>query len=117
MASTPDAFAARLSQLAADIEQRAVLLEQKWGSEVADEMRQRVPVRTGRLRSSIRHQRTTNPGVIDVGADYGVYVDRGTSRMPPQEFVRPALNARRERIVQEGGQRAVDWLLGRRGRV
>lgn len=110
MATTPDAFAARLNRVATQIEARADTLEERWGDTVAEEMRARVPVRTGRLRDSIRQ---TAPGVIDVGADYGVYVDRGTSRMPPQEFTRPAVNAKRREIVEEGIDEAVDWLLGR----
>lgn len=110
MVSTPDQFAARLNRVAAQIEPRADVLEDRWGDDVAEEMRARVPVRTGRLRDSIQQ---TAPGVITVGVDYGVYVDRGTSRMPPQEFVRPAVNARRERIVRDGLDEAVDWLLGR----
>jgi HK97 gp10 family phage protein len=110
MATTPDQFAARLQRIAAQAEARADVLEDRWGDNVAEEMRSRVPVRTGTLKASIQQ---TAPGVVTVGADYGVYVDRGTSRMPPQEFVRPALNAERRRIVNEGIDEAVDWLLGR----
>ena len=110
MASTPEAFAARLNRVAAQIEARADALQERWGDTVAEEMRSRVPVRTGRLRDSI-HQ--TEPGVVVVGADYGVYVDRGTSRMPPQEFTRPSINAKRREMVEEGIDEAVDWLLGR----
>jgi HK97 gp10 family phage protein len=110
MASTPDAFAARLTRIAAQVEARADVLEDRWGSDVAQEMRARVPVRTGRLRESIQQ---TAPGVVTVGAPYGVYVDRGTSKMPPQEFVRPAVNAERRKIVDEGGEAALSWLLGR----
>lgn len=110
MALTPEQFAARLARVAQQAEMRADELERRWGEDVAQEMRHRVPVRTGRLRDSIRQ---TEPGVVEVGADYGIFVDRGTSRMPPQEFVRPSVNAERQRIVDEGVDEAVDWLLGR----
>lgn len=110
MASTPEAFAARLNRVAAQIEARADALQERWGDTVAEEMRSRVPVRTGTLKASIQQ---TAPGVITVGADYGVFVDRGTSRMPPQEFVRPSVNAERREIAREGIDEAVDWLLGR----
>lgn len=110
MVSTPDLFAARLQRVAAQIEARADVIEERWGDLVSEEMRERVPVRTGRLRESIRQ---TKPGVVEVGADYGVFVDRGTSHMSPQEFTRPSVNAQRQRIVEEGLDEAVEWLLGR----
>lgn len=107
MVTTPDLFAARLAQAAADAEQRADELERQWGERTVEEMRRRVPVRTGRLRESISQ---VEPGVVDVGVDYAVYVDRGTSRMPPQEFVRPSLNAVRPAVEQEGLDAGVDWI-------
>lgn len=107
MVSTPEIFAARLLRAAIQAEARADELERKWGERTAEEMRRRVPVRTGRLRESIRQ---TAPGVIDVGVDYGVYVDRGTSRMPPQEFARPSLNAVAPEVEREGLQAGLDWI-------
>ncbi|HEY7824814.1 MAG TPA: HK97-gp10 family putative phage morphogenesis protein [Acidimicrobiia bacterium] len=107
MVTTPDIFAARLFQAAASAELRADELERRWGDRTAEEMRRRVPVRTGRLRDSIRQ---TEPGVVEVGVDYGVYVDRGTSRMPPQEFVRPSLNSVLPQVEKEGLEAGVDWI-------
>lgn len=107
MVTTPDLFAARLFQAAAQAERRADELERKWGEHTATEMRRRVPVRTGRLRESIRQ---VEPGVVEVGVDYAVYVDRGTARTPPQEFVRPALNAVLSQVEEEGLKAGIDWI-------
>ena len=107
MIQTPDMFAARLFEAAARADERAKELEREWGEDVAGEMRRNAPVDTGRMRDSISQ---TAPGVVEVGVDYAVYVDRGTSRMPPQEFVRPSLNAVRPRVEREGLEAAVDWI-------
>lgn len=107
MVSTPEIFAARLYQAAASAELRADELEREWGERAVDEMRNRVPARTGRLRSSIRQ---TEPGVVEVDVDYAIYVDRGTSRMPPQEFVRPSLNSVQPQIEREGLEAGIDWI-------
>ena len=105
--ATPEQFARRLADAASAADHRADGLESEWGEVVADEMRRRAPVLTGRLRDSIRQ---VEPGVVVVGADYGIYVDRGTSRMPPQEFSRPSVNAVRSRVVNEGLTAAVNWI-------
>lgn len=55
-----------------------------------------VPVDTGNLKSSISHSdlRIGNSGalVAEIGptANYGVFVEQGTSRMAPQAFMGPA---------------------------
>lgn len=59
-----------------------------------------VPVDTGNLRNSIGHDITGDGrfGVIEaeIGptADYGVFVEYGTSRMPPQAYMGPAFDRR-----------------------
>lgn len=70
--------------------------------DVADVMRDLSPVDTGDMRSTIRVLGTTaNTARIGAGGipgeitgelvDYVVYVERGTSRMKAQPFMRPAL--------------------------
>lgn len=53
---------------------------------IVDAARARVPVVTGELRDSIQ---VTEAGV-EVGADYGVFVEYGTSDTEAQPFLRPA---------------------------
>lgn len=64
-----------------------------------DEIRDLVPVRTGRLRNAIfaSRGREDKPGVI-IGvnakeAPYGRFVERGTSKMVAQPFFRPGITA------------------------
>lgn len=57
------------------------------------------PVDTGRLRSSISRElgRDGRGLFAQIGTivDYGPYVEFGTSRMRPQPYLRPALDAAR----------------------
>lgn len=108
MAQSVEQFAAKLHRAAAQAETQADKLRQEWGQDIADEMRQRVPVLTGTGRSSIRQ---TRPGEITM-IFYLRYVDRGTSKMPPQEFVRPSTQAVQPRIASEALQAGVDWITG-----
>jgi HK97 gp10 family phage protein len=107
MVTTPELFAARLLQAAADADRRADQLESKWGERTVEEMRRRAPRDTGALADSIRQ---VEPGGIAIGADYWIFVDRGTSRMPPQEFVRPSVNAQLPQIRKEALEAGVDWI-------
>lgn len=57
----------------------------------------RVPVDTGNLRSSISHEVQAGGGGMrgEVGptAEYGRFVEQGTSRMRAQPYLRPATDA------------------------
>lgn len=55
---------------------------------IAERARGKAPVRTGRLRSSIKAIRER----VEVGAPYGKYVEFGTRRMPARSFLRPAVS-------------------------
>ena len=57
--------------------------------------KQTVPVRTGFLRDSIHHDFLAGGLVSETGPDalYGDYVERGTSRMAPQPYMSPSLDA------------------------
>jgi HK97 gp10 family phage protein len=59
--------------------------------EMQAEARRLAPVKTGRLRDSIR-ARQLGPlsWVVEVGVDYGGYVEYGTSRAPARPYMRPA---------------------------
>lgn len=68
--------------------------------------RERAPVDTGYLRSSIAA--TIDPGStsgvivgeVTAGAEYAAYVEHGTSRQRPQPFMRPAYEQARDVWVQ-----------------
>jgi HK97 gp10 family phage protein len=59
--------------------------------EMQAEARRLAPVRTGRLRDSIRaRQLGPTSWVVEIGVDYGGYVEFGTSRAPARPYMRPA---------------------------
>jgi HK97 gp10 family phage protein len=60
-------------------------------SQASKEARRIVPVRTGRLKRSIRKEQT-GQGAYRVGSkvEYAGYVEYGTSRMQAQPYLRPA---------------------------
>lgn len=66
------------------------------GIEVENAAKVLCPVDTGRLRSSIGLSTfpTANGLIVRVGSnvEYAGYVERGTSRMRAQPYLRPALN-------------------------
>jgi HK97 gp10 family phage protein len=68
---------------------------------VEQEAKQRVPVRTGRLKRSFKRKtrRTLDTTTIDVinDAPYAALVEFGTSRTQPQPYMRPAQDQARSR--------------------
>ena len=93
-----DAATADLSALSKDFAAAGRNASQKmdtWmqtvGLKIEQEMKSRAPVRTGRLRNSIRM--TTAPGRVQIGPVdvlYDVYQEYGTRRMRAHPFARPA---------------------------
>ena len=69
------------------------------GADMEDHAKSLVRVRTGILRSTIYHKATGL--VLDFGAtaDYASYNEFGTSRMSAQPFMRPALDASEQRLL------------------
>lgn len=71
------------------------------------------PVRTGELRDSIDVKEATPSdleGAVFVGADYGVYVEHGTSKMSAQPFLFPATEANKayiKRTLKADGRVAI----------
>lgn len=72
--------------------------------------KQRCPVDTGFLRESIVSAFALDPGgaafvgVVSAEANYGIYVERGTSRARAQPFMRPAAMAVRPVFAREAAQ-------------
>lgn len=75
----------------------------EWSRKVADEMRSFAPVATGALRASIQ---ATDDGV-EVGVDYGAFVEYGTSDTAPQPFAGPAVN----RLIRPAAQDAANRVI------
>lgn len=67
------------------------------GARVERRAKMLCPVDTGRLRSSVTHATFREDGMLTehIGTDveYAPYVELGTSKMPAQPFLRPALAA------------------------
>lgn len=53
--------------------------------------KQKCPVDTGRLRSSITHKTDKDTAYIGTNVEYAPYVEGGTSRMRAQPFLEPAM--------------------------
>ena len=102
-ASQVSRFAARLLRAAGLIELEAGQWESEWADRIASEMVANVPKDTGALASSIQ----SSAGTVEVGARYGVFVDRGTSRTAPQPFVGPAIDRVKPRALLEARRLAL----------
>ena len=69
------------------------------GADMEDHARSLVRVRTGYLRSTIYHRVSGFELEFGATADYAACNEFGTSRMLPQPFIRPALDANQQRIL------------------
>lgn len=73
----------------AKVEAAAQHIVEELAEEIAEDARRAAPVRTGRLRASIRAEgNRVNAGGGDV--DYAAYVELGTRNMAAQPYLRPA---------------------------
>lgn len=80
------------------------------GDAIAKRMQRLVPKRTWALHDTIDTETTANGGTVStvVGAgggdvDYAMHVERGTSRMAAQPYMRPALLQSRAADLNFGG--------------
>lgn len=89
------ALAADLKAAGATVIPKASLVVRRSGIALANHARANAAVDTGFMQSSI--DTATDSGglamLISPTAEYSVYVEYGTSRMPPQPFMGPALDA------------------------
>jgi HK97 gp10 family phage protein len=95
-------------EITIEIEKRAMDRLEKAGELVAARARGDVPVRTGKLKDTIRVIRLKGDPKQDVrvyagnrikgGAYYAYMVERGTKKMAAHPFLRPALNQSRNEI-------------------
>ena len=100
---TPAMLAAELSAAGARALPKLVDALNKAGADTQADAKTLAPVDTGNLRATIT--RTPASGVLpstEVGAEanYGIFVEMGTSRMAPQPYLAPAADRHSEALVQ-----------------
>lgn len=72
------------------------LVVKKTAFDVEADAKPRAPVDTGNLRNSIQAQSTGELSAeVNVGAEYGPYVEFGTHKMAAQPYLSPAVEAQR----------------------
>lgn len=96
--------------LAKGLESRAEKVLDETAENVRKSAKARVPVRTGRLKSSIRTQKLS-PLKRVVLADthhapsdsYAIFVEKGTSKMPPRPFLGSSVDDSKESFFKKVG--------------
>lgn len=79
------------------IERQTTPLVGRISERIADRARQLVPVKSGKLKQSIR---ATNDGV-EVGEDYAAAVELGTATRAARPFLRPAIEQFNEQDLKQ----------------
>lgn len=83
-----------LGRIADGMEGRADTIVRKFALDIEAGAKVRSPVDTGFLRASIRARRIgTARWRVEVGADYGLYLEFGTARQRAQPYFYPAIRA------------------------
>lgn len=70
------------------------------GMFVVSEAKVRTPVDTGHLRGSIDYTKKFDSINVGTNVDYGIYVEKGTSKMKAQPYLTPAIEDNRKEIQQ-----------------
>lgn len=87
---------------AAAREAREVVLED-WARETKDDATDRAPEHTGRLKGSIDKRVYDDAAYVGIwdpdSLEYAEYVERGTSSMDEQPYLRPAFEANRAEVA------------------
>ena len=90
-------IASNLNNASREVMPRARQAMKKALGDIASGAKNRAPVDTGALRNSITTQTQGNRdyarGEVGPTVNYGGYVERGTSRMSAQPYLRPATDA------------------------
>jgi len=94
-----DTVTPKLAAFAGKIEKEVEKELDPVGADMKDIARSLVRVRTGYLQSTIYY--IVNGMVLEFGAtaDYASYNEFGTWKMAPQPFIRPALDANQQKIL------------------
>lgn len=130
MATPLPVFVAEVRTAAGLIDPLTMRTMAKGGDAILAAARQKVPVRTGSLKKSIRNHgpRLTTSGVavkVTAGGpsapiqrvDYATFVEQGTARMAPRPYMRPAVNQTMPQIVDEIADVMALLVAGRPGRA
>jgi HK97 gp10 family phage protein len=78
------------------------------GNEIVIYAQQIVPVRTGRLRSSITYTVADGQLIIMATAPYAKYVEFGTRRMRAEPYIRPAIDAYMDALTSSIEEQVLD---------
>lgn len=109
-------LAADLTRASSTVAARAGVAMSKAARDIQAGAQNRAPVDTGNLRSSISTDTQTGGGTLraEVGptANYGGYVENGTSRQRAQPYLRPATDAALPGYQAALGQLGADILGG-----
>ena len=103
------ALAAALGVAGAVIGGRAEVALAKTAFDIEGDAKVFVPVRTGNLRNSIGSDVEGLSADIGPTADYGGYVEFGTSKMAPQPYLMPATDRNLDGLMEALGQIGGDW--------
>jgi phage protein, HK97 gp10 family len=112
-------LSADIARAAATTGVRAQQVVRKTAYDIERTAKNLVPVDTGNLKSSIGHSDARAVGrsgslAIEIGptANYGLFVEFGTSRMAPQPFMGPAADQHQGAFEQAMGQLGLEGLNG-----
>lgn len=83
-----------------------------YGDKVAEAARNSAPVRTGRLKGSIRVTKGAHRVEIEATEYYAQFVEFGTSKMAPEPFMEPALAANEGGFADDLAKAAMKALGG-----
>jgi HK97 gp10 family phage protein len=78
------------------------------GNEIVIYAQQIVPVRTGRLRSSITYTVADGQLIIMATAPYALYVEFGTRKMRAEPYIRPAIDAYMDALTSSLAEQILD---------
>lgn len=96
-------LAASLTQAGIDAIPAADVVVRKTSADIKRDAQALAPVDTGFLRGSIGYETkrglTSSEGVVGPTAEYGAYVEDGTSRMGPQPYMGPAFDRHVDNFV------------------
>lgn len=90
-------------KIADDLEEQAIEVVKESTLETEKKAKQLAPVDTGYMRNSINSTFTNGGkvGTVAVGADYAIFNEFGTSKIPAQPFMFPAFNQEKEEFLKK----------------
>jgi HK97 gp10 family phage protein len=90
-----------LDRITAELKPKASKIVNNYGNMVTADAAKRAPVETGALMNSLTSESKMTADLtftVSDGVEYGVYQEFGTSKMAAQPFMRPAIEAWRDRF-------------------